>query len=108
MKTMTELLDPAVFEAKAEVAASLLKAMSNPHRLMVLCRLGASEASAGTLQADSGLSQSALSQHLAVLRQRGLVETRREAQTIYYRLSDPAVRQVIETLMKIYCPEMLE
>lgn len=108
MKTMTELLDPAVFEAKAEVAASLLKAMSNPHRLMVLCRLGASEASAGVLQADSGLSQSALSQHLAVLRKRGLVETRREGQTIYYRLSDPAVRQVIETLMKIYCPEMLE
>lgn len=108
MKTTMELLDPSVFAAKAEVAASLLKAMSNPHRLMVLCRLGASEASVGELQTDSGLSQSALSQHLAVLRGRGLVDTRRDAQTIYYRLSDPAVRQVIETLMKIYCPEMLK
>ncbi len=108
MMTTVDLLDPTVFEAKAEVAASLLKAMSNPHRLMILCRLGASEASVGELQADSGLSQSALSQHLAVLRGRELVETRREAQTIYYRLSDPAVRQVIETLMKIYCPEMLK
>lgn len=108
MKNTTELLAPSVFEAKAEVAASLLKAMSNPHRLMVLCRLGASEASVGELQEDSGLSQSALSQHLAVLRERELVETRREAQTIYYRLADPAVRDVIETLMKIYCPEMLE
>jgi ArsR family transcriptional regulator len=108
MKNATELLDPSVFEAKAEVAASLLRAMSNPHRLMVLCRLGASEASVGELQADAGLSQSALSQHLAVLRERELVTTRREGQTIYYRLADPAVRDVIETLMKIYCPEMLE
>lgn len=108
MKNTIELLDPRVFEAKAEVAASLLKAMSNPHRLMVLCRLGASEASVGELQADAGLSQSALSQHLAVLRERKLVETRREGQTIYYRLADLAVRDVIETLMKIYCPEMLE
>ena len=108
MMNTVDLLDPTVFEAKAEVAASLLKAMSNPHRLMILCRLGASEASVGELQTDSGLSQSALSQHLAVLRGRELVETRREAQTIYYRLSDPAVRQVIETLMKIYCPEMLK
>lgn len=108
MKNTVELLDPGAFEAKAEVAASLLKAMSNPHRLMILCRLGASEASVGELQTDSGLSQSALSQHLAVLRARGLVDTRREAQTIHYRLSDPAVVQVIETLMKIYCPEMLE
>ncbi|MBO6689709.1 MAG: helix-turn-helix transcriptional regulator [Henriciella sp.] len=108
MMNTVDLLDPTVFEAKAEVAASLLKAMSNPHRLMILCRLGASEASVGELQADSGLSQSALSQHLAVLRGRELVDTRREAQTIHYRLSDPAVRQVIETLMKIYCPEMLK
>ncbi|MCR9077812.1 MAG: metalloregulator ArsR/SmtB family transcription factor [Hyphomonadaceae bacterium] len=108
MTNTVNLLDPRVFEAKAEVAASLLKAMSNPHRLMILCRLGASEASVSELQTDSGLSQSALSQHLSVLRTRELVATRRDAQTIYYRLSDPAVRQVIETLMKIYCPEMLK
>ncbi len=108
MTNTVNLLDPSVFEAKAEVAASLLKAMSNPHRLMILCRLGASEASVSELQTDSGLSQSALSQHLSVLRTRELVATRRDAQTIYYRLSDPAVRQVIEALMKIYCPEMLK
>lgn len=107
MTTDSASLDPQIFQAKAGEAASLLKAMSNRHRLMILCRLGASEASVGELQSDSGLSQSALSQHLAVLRERGLVGTRREAQTIHYHLSDPAVRQVIETLMKIYCPEML-
>lgn len=100
-------LDPEVFAAKAQEAAGLLKAMSNPHRLMILCRLGASEASVGALLSDSGLSQSALSQHLATLRGRGLVATRREAQTIYYRLSDQAAQDVIETLIKIYCPEML-
>lgn len=103
-----ESLNPQMFESKADDAAALLKAMSNPHRLILLCRLGASEASVGELQVDSGLSQSALSQHLAVLRQKGLVETRREAQTIYYTLADPAVRQIIETLMKIFCPEMLK
>jgi len=108
MKNIVELLNPEAFEAKSGEAASLLKAMSNPHRLMILCRLGASEASVGELQADSGLSQSALSQHLAVLRQRSLVGTRRNGQTIYYSLSDPAVRDVIETLMTIYCPEMLK
>lgn len=105
--TTVELLNPTLFEAKAGEAASLLKAMSNPHRLMILCRLGASPASVGELQTDSGLSQSALSQHLAVLRKRGLVDTRRDAQTIYYRLSDPSASEVITTLMKIYCPEML-
>lgn len=103
-----ESLNPQMFESKADDAAVLLKAMSNPHRLIILCRLGASEASVGELLVDSGLSQSALSQHLAVLRQKGLVETRREAQTIYYTLADPAVRQIIETLMKIFCPEMLK
>lgn len=103
-----ESLNPQMFESKADDAAVLLKAMSNPHRLIILCRLGASEASVGELLVDSGLSQSALSQHLAVLRQKGLVETRREAQTIYYTLADTAVRQIIETLMKIFCPEMLK
>lgn len=108
MMSKTESLNSQMFESKAEDAAALLKAMSNPHRLIILCRLGASEASVGELLVDSGLSQSALSQHLAVLRQKGLVETRREAQTIYYTLADPAVRQIIETLMKIFCPEMLK
>ena len=103
MKNTAELLDPRVLEAKAEAAASLLKAMSNPHRLMILCRLGASEASVGELQVDSGLSQSALSQHLAKMRVQGLVEARREGQTVYYRLAGQEVLAVLETLYGIYC-----
>ena len=88
--------------------AEMLHALANERRLAVVELLGRSERSVGELERLVGISQSALSQHLALLRGRELVDTRREAQTIYYRLSDPAVRQVIETLMKIYCPEMLK
>lgn len=108
MKTQTPQADLAQFEAKASEAASLLRAMSNEKRLMVLCRLGANEASVSDLLLDIGLSQSALSQHLAILRDRNLVSTRRDGQTVYYRIADPAVGRVIETLASIYCPELFE
>ena len=92
------------FAAKAGEAARLLKALSHEARLMVLCQLVEGEHSAGALQETSGLSQSALSQHLARLREEGLVDTRREAQTIYYHLADPSAARVLETLAAIYCP----
>jgi ArsR family transcriptional regulator len=97
-------LSPAQFAAKAGEAAALLKALAHEARLMVLCQLLGGEHSAGALQEDSGLSQSALSQHLARLREDGLVATRRDAQTIYYRLADPNVERLLETLAAIYCP----
>lgn len=97
-------LSPAEFAAKAGEAAALLKALAHEARLMVLCQLTSGEHSAGALQESSGLSQSALSQHLARLREEGLVATRREAQTIYYRLADPDAARVLETLADIYCP----
>ena len=97
-------LSPSQFAAKAGEAAALLKALAHEARLMVLCQLLEGEHSAGALQEASGLSQSALSQHLARLREEGLVETRREAQTIYYRLADPNVARVLDTLAQIYCP----
>ena len=77
--------------------------MSNKHRLMILCRLAEGETQAGVLAALSGLSQSALSQHLAKMREAGLVSTRRDAQMIYYRLSSPQAEAVLTTLYKIYC-----
>lgn len=95
---------PRAFAAKAGEAAALLKALAHDARLMVLCQLLDGEHSAGALQEGAGLSQSALSQHLARLREEGLVATRREAQTIYYRLADPKVARVLETLAAIYCP----
>lgn len=97
-------LSPDQFAARAGEAAALLKALAHEARLMVLCQLVEGEHSAGALQATSGLSQSALSQHLARLREEGLVATRREAQTIYYRLADPKAARVLETLAAIYCP----
>ena len=97
-------LSPRRFAAKAGEAAALLKALAHEARLMVLCQLVDGERPAGALQEMSGLSQSALSQHLARLREDGLVETRRAAQTIYYSLADDKAARVLETLASIYCP----
>ncbi|WP_125255727.1 ArsR/SmtB family transcription factor [Brevundimonas fluminis] len=97
--------DPSALEASAGRAAALMKALSNPHRLMVLCRLGEAECGVGELKAQVGLSQSALSQHLAVLREEGLVATRREGTSIFYRIADPAALKVIAVLIDIYCPK---
>jgi DNA-binding transcriptional ArsR family regulator len=96
-------IDPGELGAHAETAAALLRAMSSKSRLLVLCNLVEGERSVGELQRIVGLSQSALSQHLAVLRRTKLVETRRETQTIYYRLAGGAVAAVLETLHGIYC-----
>lgn len=97
-------LSPAQFAAKAGEAAALLKALANETRLIVLCQLVEGERSVSALQTASDLSQSALSQHLARLREEGLVATRREAQTIYYRLADAKAAHLLETLATLYCP----
>ena len=90
-------------EGHAFEAAQLLKAMANEHRLLILCHLAEGELSVGELNERIDLSQSSLSQHLAVLRQIGLVATRRKAQTIYYRLADGPAVDVMQTLYGIYC-----
>jgi DNA-binding transcriptional ArsR family regulator len=92
-----------LLEKNAEQAAELLAAMANPRRLMVLCKLLDGEKSVNALAGSIGLSQSALSQHLAKLRERGLVTTRRDAQTIYYGLASREVRGVLSTLYGLYC-----
>ena len=94
--------DLSQFEASAAEAAKLLKALSNERRLMILCQLGDRELAVG--QIHVGLSQSALSQHLAVLREQGVVATRRDGQTIFYRIADPAAVKVVATLAEIFCP----
>jgi DNA-binding transcriptional ArsR family regulator len=96
-------MDFETLERNALRASTLLKAMSNQHRLMVLCQLASGEKRVGELEEIIGLSQSALSQHLARLRRDNLVKTRREAQTIFYSLVEPEVRSVIETLYGLYC-----
>lgn len=89
--------------AHAESAAGLLRAMGNPHRLQILCVLGEGEMSVGALNERIPLSQSALSQHLAVLRDDGLVATRREAQTIHYRVQPGPALDVIRILHRHFC-----
>ena len=99
--------DPGIadLERKAAEATQLLKLLANENRLMILCRLVAQrEMSVGNLAAGVGLSQSALSQHLARLREEGIVATRRDAQTVYYRVADPHARRLLTLLKNIYCP----
>jgi DNA-binding transcriptional ArsR family regulator len=97
--------DIALLEDKAVEAAEFLKLLANPQRLLVLCRLVAErEMSVGQLEEAVELSQSALSQHLAKLRDDGLVATRREAQTIHYRIADKNVQRVLALLKDMYCP----
>jgi len=98
-----EPIDPDKLQKNAEKAAGLLKSMSHPGRLMVLCHLMEGECSVSVLNQAVPLSQSALSQHLATLRQAGLVDTRRESQAIHYRLKSKAVSRILEALYRIYC-----
>ena len=94
---------PEAMARHAEDAAALLKALAHPARLLVLCQLVEGEASVGELQPITGLSASALSQHLAVLRVMSLVETRREAQTIFYSLAEGPAAAVLDALYAAYC-----
>jgi DNA-binding transcriptional ArsR family regulator len=94
----------AELERKATEAAGLLKLLANENRLLILCRLMvAGEMSVGDLAEAVDLSQSALSQHLAKMREDGLVATRREAQTVFYRIADPNAARLLALLKDIYC-----
>jgi|SRR5210317_1123029 DNA-binding transcriptional ArsR family regulator len=96
-------MDFEAMQKNATDAVSLLKGLANESRLMIMCVLSEGEVSVGQLNQRIKLSQSALSQHLAVLREQGLVKTRRESQTIFYRLEDSAAMNIIELLHEVYC-----
>ena len=96
-------MDFEAMQKNATDAVSLLKGLANESRLMIMCVLSEGEVSVGQLNQRIKLSQSALSQHLAVLREQGLVKTRRESQTIYYRLEESAALNIIELLHDVYC-----
>lgn len=97
-------LDWEAMRRSASDAVFLLKGLANENRLIILCVLAEGEYSVGQLNQRIDLSQSALSQHLAVLREQGLVQTRRESQTIYYRLADTPALEIIKLLHDSYCP----
>lgn len=95
--------------ARAGEVAKLLKAIGNERRLLVLCQLvEMGEASAGTLGTAIGLSQSAMSQHLAVMREEGLLSTRREGTTIFYTIAEPKLTELMDTLHRLYCSPSAE
>lgn len=96
-------IDLDAMQQAAGRATQLLKSLGNESRLMILCRLLDGEKSVGELERAIGLGQSALSQHLAVLRREGLVATRRQAQAIYYRLEGEEASRVLEALHDLYC-----
>jgi DNA-binding transcriptional ArsR family regulator len=107
MPASRQLLPPlppvTQFGRHAAEAGALLKSLANPHRLKILCLLGEGELSVGTLNERLPLSQSALSQHLAVMREQGLVRTRRESQTIHYSVLPGPALEVIRVLHRHYC-----
>jgi DNA-binding transcriptional ArsR family regulator len=98
-------MDIAELKDNAGQATRLLKSLANDRRLLILCHLSENEKSVGELERLVNLSQSALSQHLARLRRDNLVQTRRQAQTIYYSIASPEADAVLQTLYKLYCSD---
>ncbi|EOD80252.1 Transcriptional regulator, ArsR family [Grimontia indica] len=92
-------------QQQANEAAKVLRILSHPERLMVLCQLREGEKNVSTLLENSALSQSAFSQHLTVLRQAGLVETRKESQSVFYRIAGGKVENLINAIQGAWCGE---
>jgi DNA-binding transcriptional ArsR family regulator len=106
MKTMAAISLPLDrMQAAAQEACGLLKVLSNPDRLLILCRLSQAEARVGELEETLGIVQPTLSQQLTVLREQALVTTRRDGKNIYYSLASTTALAVIETLYRQFCRE---
>lgn len=93
----------SMLRESASKACGLLKAMANEDRLLILCQLSEGEHNVGELLAQVGIQQPMLSQHLGILREEGLVTTRREGKYIFYALGSNEVIQVMHTLSSLYC-----
>lgn len=104
----TATIDLAELRQAADSACRLLKTLSNPDRLLLLCRLAQGEACVGELEDELGISQPTLSQQLGVLREESLVGTRRDGKRIHYRLESAAALAVIATLQSQFCPPSQE
>src|SRR5581483_8629650 len=102
----TKAFDPVSLERHAAQVADILRALGNARRLMILCKLVEwGEANVGSLAQAVGLSQSALSQHLAKMREEGIVDYRRDGQTLWYRVAEPRTELLLGYLQKLYCSE---
>ncbi len=98
-------IDPAVLRAAAGKAVSALKVLANEDRLLLMCQLSTGEACVGELEEALGIRQPTLSQQLGVLRNEGVVNTRREGKQIYYSVADPSLLEILKVLYTLYCPK---
>lgn len=105
MKTRDLVIDPQRLRQAADEAVGALKLLANPERLLLLCQLSQGEFSVGELEEQLGIHQPTLSQQLGVLRNQGVVATRREGKNIYYSVADPAVLEILAVLYRLYCPK---
>lgn len=104
MKKAAIQIDLRALQARAGEVAGILSALANGRRLLILCKLvETGEATVGALADEIGVSQSALSQHLARMREEGVVAFRRDAQTLWYRIADPRIESLLATLHRLYC-----
>ncbi|MCO1336468.1 metalloregulator ArsR/SmtB family transcription factor [Microbulbifer sp. OS29] len=101
----TESLDFDKMRESAGQAASMLRSLANQDRLLLLCQLSQEELNVGELEERLDIHQPSLSQQLGVLRREGLVDTRRDGKHIYYRVADPRVLALLQTLYQLYCAE---
>ncbi len=107
MQSQNLVIEPTTIsdiELSAKRVSAILKAIGNDKRMLLLCKIVEhGEVSAGSLVGVANLSQSAMSQHLAKLREEGIVDFRRDGQTLYYRLADERIKELILTLHRLYC-----
>jgi len=99
------VIDPEALRGAAGQAVGVLKLLANPERLLLLCQLSQGEMCVSDLEQALDIHQPTLSQQLGVLRNEGVVQTRREGKNIFYSVADPAVLQILALLYKLYCPK---
>lgn len=105
MTIPSTVIDPAVLRQAAGQAVCALKVLANEERLLLLCQLSQGEMSVGDLEAALDIHQPTLSQQLGVLRNEGVVNTRRDGKRIFYSVADPKLLQMLEVLYRLYCPK---
>ncbi len=105
MKTSSPQLDPEMLRSAADRAVGALKLLANVERMLLLCQLSQGEMCVSDLEAQLGIRQPTLSQQLGVLRNEGVVGTRRESKNIYYSVTDPHLLEILAVLYRLYCPK---
>lgn len=105
MKTSSPVIEIDVLRGAAGKAVAALKLLANEDRLLLLCQLSQGEMCVSDLEQKLGIRQPTLSQQLGVLRAEGVVDTRREGKNIFYRVSDPALLEIVAVLYDLYCPK---